>query len=365
MQEFNSPMSQFYPIKIKDIERQTEEAVALSFDVPQELQPQFRYVQGQYLTLRAIINGQDVRRSYSICSSPIEDELKVAIKKIDGGLFSTFANEQLQKGQMLEVMPPMGRFFVDRPAQNYVFFAAGSGITPILSIIKTLLQTRKDAQITLFYGNRGFQSIIFREELEGLKNKYLDRFSLHHFLSRESPSAPLYKGRLDGEKCAQLCQTILDVGSVDEFYICGPEEMIHSLSECLQNQGVSQDKIHFELFTSPLGKLGASSRKTASANTQPEFDCEVSLTLDGYTYEFTLNSKGKSLLDAAQEAGADVPYACKGGVCCTCKAKLLEGEVDMEVNYGLERDEIEAGFILTCQAHPKTQKVVVDFDYHS
>jgi ring-1,2-phenylacetyl-CoA epoxidase subunit PaaE len=361
-------MSQFYTLKIKDIVRQTDEAVSLSFDVPQDLQPQFRYIQGQYLTLRAEIDGQDVRRSYSICSSPLEPELRVAIKKIEGGLFSTYANERLQKGQSLQVMPPMGRFFVPKEnqnqPQNYVFFAAGSGITPILSIIKTLLVSQENSQVTLFYGNKGFHSIIFREELEGLKNKYMSRFGLHHFLSRESPGAPLYKGRLDAQKCAQLSQSILDLSQSDEFYICGPEEMIHSISEFLKQKGVSEDKIHFELFTSPLGKLGAAKPKTRSQS-EPEFDCEVSLTLDGYTYDFSLSSSGKNLLDAAQEAGADVPYACKGGVCCTCKAKLLEGEVEMEVNYGLERDEIEAGFILTCQAHPKTKRVVVDFDYHS
>ncbi len=357
-------MSKFYPLVIKDVVRQTDEAVSISFEIPAEIKGEFDYVQGQYLTLRAIIDGQDVRRSYSICSSPLEPDLCVAIKKIEGGLFSTYANEKLAKGQQIEVMPPMGRFFVPSDAREYAFFAAGSGITPIISIIKTLLATQKDARITLFYGNRGFHSVIFREELEGLKNKYLDRFSLHHFFSRESPAAPLYKGRLDGEKCALICDTLLDVSSVDEFYICGPEQMIHEISQCLQQRGVPQQRIHFELFTSPLGKLGQTKPKT-SATTQTELDAEIRLILDGHAYDFVLNSAGTSILDAAQQAGADVPYACKGGVCCTCKAKLIEGEVEMEVNYGLEPDEIAAGFILTCQAHPKTKKVVVDFDHHS
>ncbi len=357
-------MAKFHTLSVKDIKQETSDTVSVSFDVPEALANEFVFKQGQYLTLRTTINGEDVRRSYSICTAPSDNDLRVAIKQVENGRFSTFANNTLSVGDALEVMPPMGNFYTELDAnqrKNYVLFAAGSGITPVISIIKTTLATEPNSQVTLFYGNKGFDSIIFREELEGLKNVYVDRFSLYHILSRESLGVPLYKGRIDAEKCNNLCTQLVDVSTVDEFFICGPESMIHGVSDALQAMGVDKKQVHFELFTSPLGSL-AGADKTVAETTDDGTDSHVTIILDGDEHEFKLGAHGDSILDAAMQQGADVPFACKGGVCCTCRAKVLEGEVTMDVNYALEEEEVEAGFILTCQSHPKTDKVVIDFD---
>ena len=357
-------MSKFHSLTVKEVRRETEDTVSISFHVPEQLQSEFEFKQGQYLTLKQIIDGSDVRRSYSICSSPTDGVLRVAVKKVDGGMFSGFANEKLRAGDTLEAMPPMGNFFTELDplqAKNYVLFAAGSGITPVISILRSVLLTEPNSTVTLVYGNKGFQSIIFREELEGLKNLYLDRFNLIHILSRENPGIPLYKGRIDVEKCMQLFDTVLDASEVDEAFICGPEEMISSVSECLKKLGVDDGSVHFELFTSPVGKLGTSS-SDAPVQKLDDKDCEVSVTIDGDTVQFALNSQGESILEAAQSHGLDLPYACKGGVCCTCRAKLVEGEISMDHNYALRPDELAQNFILTCQSHPLTKKVTVDFD---
>lgn len=358
-------MSKFHDLKVVDVRRETSDTVSVSFEVPEDLKTDFQFVPGQYLTLRKIIGDHDVRRSYSICTSPDEGDLRVAIKQVHEGLFSTFANKELHVGDKLEVMAPMGKFCpsIDKAnAKNYLLVAAGSGITPILSIAKTVLKQEPGSTVTLIYGNKGFASIIFREEIEGLKNVFMDRFRLFHILSRENLGLDLYKGRITKEKCAQLGHSVIDYGSIDEVFVCGPEEMITDVSTQLEAEGVAKEKIHFELFTSPLGKL-----KSSEPDSEPavdlDKDVEVLLTLDGDNYEFKMNAASENILDAAMNAGADVPFACKGGVCCTCRAKLLEGEVKMDVNYGLEPDEIANNFILTCQSHPKTKRVVINFDY--
>lgn len=355
---------EFYKLKVKTVNKETPDTVSVTFDLPAELKPKFDFTQGQYLTLKKEIKGQDVRRSYSICTSPLDQKLAVAIKWVEGGLFSTYANQELQAGDSLEVMQPMGKFYSPLDPQNennYVAFAAGSGITPMLSIIKTTLQTEAKSTFTLFFGNRNIEHIIFREEIEALKNKYLGRFSVHHILSRENLGVPLYAGRIDQEKATQLIDLFLDPPQISHCFICGPEEMIFAVKEVLMNKGVEESKIHFELFTSPLGKLGK--KKKEKSYEGPKFDSTVAIIMDGDQFDFGLSSNGEPILDAAQKAtGADLPFACKGGVCCTCKAKLLEGQVEMDVNYGLEPDEIEAGYILTCQAHPRTEKVLLSFD---
>ena len=353
----------FHPLQVAGIRKETSDCVSIAFSIPEELTDTFRYKQGQYVTLRTSINGEDIRRSYSICSSPLDNELRVAVKKVEHGVFSTYANETLKKGDTLDVMPPLGKFFTElNPSQEkkYTGFAAGSGITPLLSIIKTTLRTETKSSFTLVYGNRNRHSIIFKEELEALKNLYMDRFRVIHILSREKTDAPINFGRIDKNKCLTLCEKTIDVKNTDAFFLCGPEEMIFSVKETLVEKGVDPKKIHFELFTTPGSKQTATATShTSSGN---EVKSKVTIKLDGIAFDFDLGFESESILDAALKNGADLPYACKGGVCCTCRAKLLEGEVDMDVNYGLEPDEIEQGFILTCQAHPRTEKVVVDFD---
>lgn len=353
----------FHPLAISDIRRETADTVSIAFIVPEHLKEIFRYKQGQYITIRKTINGTEARRSYSICSSPLDDELRIAVKKVTGGLFSTYANEALKKDLLLDVMPPLGKFFTALdPGQkkNYVAFAAGSGITPVLSIIKTTLQTEPQSSFTLVYGNRNRHSIIFKEELEALKNLYMERFRVLYILSREKTDAPINFGRMDAEKCATLCSKTIDPATTDEFFICGPEEMIFSVRDQLLQLGVDEKKIHFELFTTPGNhQSGVVSREVA---VKPEMKSKITVKLDGISFDFDLGFEGDAILDAALKQGADLPYACKGGVCCTCRAKLLEGEVDMDINYGLEPEEIEQGFILTCQSHPRTEKIVVDFD---
>lgn len=353
----------FYPLAVKDVRKETPDCVSISFDVPEQLRGTFNYKQGQYITVRTTLNGEEVRRSYSVCSSPLDGELRVAVKKTEQGLFSTYANESLKKGEVLDVMPPIGKFYVEldpQKARNYTGFAAGSGITPLLSIIKTTLRTEPKSTFTLVYGNRNRHSIIFKEELEALKNLYIDRFRIIYILSRERTDAEINFGRIDAEKCTRLCEKNLDIEHTDEFFLCGPEAMIFSVKGQLEALGVAQEKIHFELFTTPGGQKNTATKTSAEGNAGPA--SRITVKLDGISFDFDLGFNAEPILDAALKQGADLPYACKGGVCCTCRAKLVEGEVDMEVNYGLEPEEIAQGFILTCQSHPVSEKVVVDFD---
>jgi len=356
-------MPKFHALKVRDLRRETADCLSVSFDVPEHLQEEYQFLPGQHLTLKTHLNGEEIRRSYSICTSPADGDLRVAVKKLSGGQFSTFANERLQVGDTLDVMTPMGSFNTPlHPAQRkfYVAFAAGSGITPVMSIMKSVLETEPGSHFTLFYGNRSSDSIIFRDRIEDLKNENLQRLSIHYVLSQEDTGADLFQGRISPEKCQAFCTKLLDLEEVDEFFICGPEPMIHAVQETLLNLGVDPKKIHFELFTSPVGKLGISEKKWIPPAVP--ILSKVTITMDGNTFTFDHTSSGVPILDAAHAVGADLPFACKGGVCCTCRAKVIEGEVEMEVNYGLEREELEAGYVLTCQAHPKTDRVVISFD---
>jgi ring-1,2-phenylacetyl-CoA epoxidase subunit PaaE len=354
----------FHPLRIKEIRQETADCISVVLDVPEDLQSGFRFSQGQSLTMRLPIDGTEVRRTYSICSSPLDNEWRVAIKKVEGGVFSTFAHGRLQKGDVLEVMPPVGKFYTElSPAQtkHYLAFAAGSGITPVLSLVKTTLATEPNSTFTLVYGNRNRNSIIFFEELEGLKNKYMDRFNLVHILSRERMETPLNFGRIDATKLKEL-DRLLDYSSYDDFFICGPEEMIFCIKDFLEANRIDKKKIHFELFTTP-GVSKQPKVPSQESVVHEGLKSEITVKLDGRAFDFTLPfDSNESILDAALQQGADLPFACKGGVCCTCKAKLLEGEVAMDVHWGLEEEEVEQGYILTCQSHPKTQRVVVDFD---
>ena len=353
----------FHPLVIKEIRRETPDCVSLLFEVPETLAADFRFTQGQNLTLRTRIGGQDIRRSYSICSAPFENQLRVAIKKVHGGVFSVFANEQLKPGDLLEVMPPVGKFFVPlepERGRHYLAIAAGSGITPILSIIKTVLHEEPKSRVTLVYGNRNRSSIIFGETLEGIKNNYLDRFNLVPILSRERTDAAIHTGRIDRSKLEELAR-LIPYRHMDEVFICGPEAMIFESRDYLVEKGVDARKIHFELFTTRGS--AAKSQTRPLEETKTGASASVTVQLDGRSFDFSIPfSSPLSLLDAALQQGADLPFACKGGMCCTCKARLTEGDVSMDVHWGLDEEELAKGFILTCQSHPRSEKIRVDFD---
>jgi len=353
----------FYTLTVKSVTPETNNAVVVSFDVPHELRNVFAFTHGQYLTIKANINGQDVRRNYSLCSSPLDEAWQIGIKKVEGGVFSTWANTELKPGMQLEVMPPIGKFFTPlQPAQqkHYLAIAAGSGITPILSIISTTLRTEPYSLFTLVYGNRNRSSIMFKEALEALKDKYIERFRLIHVLSRERTDADIHHGRIDAAKCETLATQLIDVTKVDSCFLCGPQQMTLDAKDTLIRAGLATEKIHVELFSSAASHKPIHRNDAAAQHKQPM--SKVQLRIDGVHSSFELEYMGNSILDAALLQGADLPYACKGGVCCTCKAKLVKGEVDMDVVYGLEPDEIAAGYILTCQSHPRSAEVEVDFD---
>ena len=354
----------FEKLTVKEVRRETADCVSVLFEIPEKIAKDFAFKQGQSLTMRTFLNGDEVRRTYSICSSPLDNEWRVAIKKQEGGLFSNFANDQLKAGDLLEVMPPVGKFYTQLDPsnkKNYLAFAAGSGITPVISIIKTTLRAEPNSQFTLVYGNRNKNSIIFKEELEALKDKFIDRFRIIHILSRERTDALVNSGRVDLDKLNELSK-LINYKRVNEFFICGPEEMIFCVKDFLESIGVDKRKIHFELFITPGEEKKSIVKSQKSKTKEGGPKSKVTVKLDGISFDFELGMNDLPILDAALKQGADLPFACKGGVCCTCKARLITGEVDMEVHWGLEEEEIEQGYILTCQSHPKTETVVVDFD---
>jgi len=356
-------MSKFQKLRVAEVRQETEDCVSVAFELPDNQKEAFSFVQGQYLTLRTDINGEEVRRSYSICAGVDDAELRVAIKKVPGGKFSTYANEELREGDELEVMPPMGRFYtpVD-PSQtkHYVGVAAGSGITPVISILKTVLLREPNSTFTLFYGNKNADTIIFREALESLKNRFLGRLSLHHVLSREHPGSPLLYGRIDRDKMERFCDLFSDVLDADEYFLCGPEQMIEAVRDTLTERGVDRKKVHFELFTTATNKPRPKRQRLVDESSSGE--TKVRIVLDGISTELDMSDSEDTILDAALKSGADLPYACKGGVCSTCRARVTQGSVDMVLNYALEADEVEAGFVLTCQCYPMSDEVEVNFD---
>lgn len=354
----------FHSLTIADIRKETPECISVVFDIPESLKEAYRFRHGQNITLKTVVDGEELRRSYSICSSPGDKELRIAIKQMQDGRFSTWANATLKKGDILEVLPPTGKFYTELdPAnkKNYLAFAAGSGITPILSIIKTTLAIEPESSFTLVYGNRNRGSIIFKEQIEALKNVFMSRFVVHHILSREKTDAEINHGRIDAAKCKQLSQKLIDFNTIDDFFICGPEEMIFEVKDWLEQEGIDKKKVHFELFTTP-GQKAATQKTVEEKAAHAGKVSKVTVKVDGIAFDFDLPYDGDPLLDAALKQGADLPFACKGGVCATCRAKIVEGAVSMDNNYALEPDELEGGFVLTCQSHPRTEKVVVDFD---
>lgn len=352
--------NKFYPLNVQKVEKTTADCTLISFDVSEAIKAEFTYTQGQYLTLKAQINGEEVRRSYSLCSSPLDGEWQVAIKQIEDGKFSTFANEELKAGDVLEVMPPNGRFFVDidpTKAKKYVAFAAGSGITPILSIIKTHLKAEPEAHFQLFYINQSVSSIILKEEVEALKNTFLERFEVYYFLTQEARTIPLFNGRIDTEKLAILFKSLIDADAVNDYFLCGPNDMIFLIRDYLQALDIDEKAIHFELFNT-----GSFKKKKKARAFDPSIMANIQIKEGGKLFSFEIPQGSDNILDAAIKRSADLPFACKGGMCCTCRAKLLEGNVEMEVNWALEKEELDAGYILTCQAIPLSEKIVIDFD---
>jgi len=350
----------FHNLRISKIQAETDDAVSIVFAVPKVLQDLYQYTQGQHLVVKADLEGQEIRRSYSICSGVNEKELCVAVKKVKGGKFSSFVHDSLQKNDSLAVMPPEGNFFTPLIMENrkhYLAFAAGSGITPILSILKSVLAVEPSSRFTLVYGNKTVTSMMFRETLLGLKNRYPTRLELINILSRQEQESELLNGRIDAEKIKALCERMIALEVVNEVFICGPLSMTEAVKETLVQEGFDPKHIHFELFG-----LSPTERVVEAKPSDPGPLRKVSVIVDGKQTNIEVTEGGQSILDVALSAGADLPFACKGGVCCTCRAKLLEGEVRMDVNYALEEGEVERGFILTCQSHPLTDRVVIDFD---
>ncbi len=356
-------MALFHSLQIQDIYKETVDCSVITFDVPEELHQAFDFSAGQYLTLKAILNGEDVRRSYSLCSSPYEKVWKVAVKQIPGGVFSTYVNESLKTGDRLEVMVPAGKFGVpvntEQP-KNYIAFAAGSGITPMLSIIKAHLTAEPNATFKLFYLNRTVKSIIFKEELEQLRNQYFGRFEIFYFLTKEKRDIELFNGRFNSEKLQILTRTLIDVVATDEVFICGPEQMIFLIRDELVSAGLEKKKVHYELFVTGLSE--EDKQRAARLAEQKVEGVEVTIIDGGKEFHFTMTKEYDNILDAALGAGADLPFACKGGVCSTCKCKVEGGSVEMKVNYALEENEVAQNLVLSCQAVPTSDKVKVNFD---
>jgi ring-1,2-phenylacetyl-CoA epoxidase subunit PaaE len=352
----------FHRLAVHDLRRETADAISMTFAIPKELASDYSFAPGQYLTLRTMLDGEEVRRSYSICSGPDDGELRIAVKKVDGGAFSNWAAEDLKAGDELDVMTPTGRFGVapaPQEARIYVGFAAGSGITPILSIVKGVLAREPKSHFFLFYGNRSTSGMLFLEELEELKDRFLQRFSLFHVISGEEQDIPILHGRLDGEKVRVLLRSLVPAASVDHVFICGPTGMSEEIEVTCRELGLADDKIHVERFVSEFGGKPRP-KKIVEPDAPPK--ALASLIIDGKRREVPV-ADGEAILDAALRAGIDLPFACKGGMCSTCRAKLVEGKAEMELNYSLEPWELQAGFILTCQARPCTDKVMVDYDH--
>ncbi len=362
-------MNHFHALTVASVTRDTRDAVLVTFDVPPDLAAAYHYQPGQHLTLRTLIDGEDVRRSYSICASVQDQRLRVGIKKVAGGVFSTWANEQLQPGMQLDVMPPTGSFHVPLTPEHrrhYLGVAAGSGITPLFSIIKSTLETEPGSRFTLVYGNRASSTVMLRDELADLKDRFLERLSVVHVMSREKQDLDLFNGRIDRAKCEALCRQWIPIADIDIAFICGPETMMHEVSSALQALGLHKGQIRAELFAAGGSSHGAGrARRTAAGSDGVAADagqCDVTLVIDGRHQTFTMARNQSSVLDAGLAQGIDIRYACKGGICATCRCKIIDGKVDMDANDALEDYEIARGFVLSCQAFPASDTLVLDFD---
>jgi ring-1,2-phenylacetyl-CoA epoxidase subunit PaaE len=353
---------QFHRLTVAEIHRETPDSVSIAFAVPPSLAEAYRFLPGQHVTVKRSLDGEEVRRSYSICSGLDDGELRIAVKKQEGGVFSSFANERLRPGDALEVMTPTGHFTAPLDpdaARTYLGIAAGSGITPLLSLIKTVLQREPKSRFFLLYGNRTTQSIMFREALESLKDRFLDRLSVTHVLSREAQDVPALSGRIDGEKLSLFLRAVLPVAAIDHAFLCGPPDLLRRAEDTLRALGMPADRLHLERFTVD-GVPPPRPTPRAAGTVRPAI-AEAEAMLDGSSHRFSIG-EGETVIDAALAAGLELPYSCRGGMCCTCRAKLVEGDVAMDHNYSLEPWELQAGYVLTCQSRPKTKKIVLDYD---
>lgn len=354
---------EFHRLKIADIRRETPDAVSIAFSVPLNLRDAYRFQPGQHLTLRTDRNGEDIRRSYSICTGLDDGELRVAIKKVEGGAFSVLCNDLFKLGDEIDVMTPQGRFGLapdPSAARNYLAIVAGSGITPVLSLLRSILKREPKSRFALIYGNRSTPDIIFKEALEDLKDRFVDRFVVHHVLSREQQDVVLFNGRIDGEKIATLVKSFAAPSDIDHAFLCGPGGLIEEGKRALLTLGIPGDRIHAEYFSTdglPVPPRPLSGKQT---DDQPAVAI-AHVTFDGSAYDLPIRD-GETIIDAGLRAGLELPFSCRGGMCCTCRAKLVSGEVRMDTNYSLEPWEMQAGFVLTCQSHPLTSEVTVDYD---
>ncbi len=349
----------FHRLRIAEVRRETPDCVSLAFEVPAELAVEYRFVQGQHLNLRTQFNGEEARRSYSICSGVDDGELRVAIKKVPGGRFSVWANETLATGDAIDVMTPEGRFFTpldEKQRKHYVAFAAGSGITPVLSLARTTLAREPDSRFTLVYGNRRLSSVMFNEALWSLKDRYLARFMLFNVFSREEQDVELFNGRIDAAKVRAFLESLIPVAGIDETFVCGPATMIDEVEGALLAAGMPREHVHVERF-GVAGEAAAAPVDDADAA-----EARILLVIDGVRREIEFHRGQHSILEAGRAAGIDLPFSCKGGMCSTCRARLIDGKVKMAKNYALEPHEVDAGFVLTCQSYPLTERVQISFD---
>ena len=353
-------MAQFHSLTVSKIVKETSDAVSVSFDIPESLKADFVFIPGQYLTIKMMISGEECRRSYSICSSKNEP-LTVAVKKVPNGKMSSLINDNLNVGDSIEIMPPQGNFLLNPSEKNtrkFVGFAAGSGITPIMSMIKQMVISEPNSQFLLFYSNKTEDEVIFKNQFDQFSDSSLD---VKFIYTRQKAESALLEGRIDQQKATDLIQSNMSWVNSDAFYLCGPEEMIFSTKNALKSFGILEDKIKFELFTSPV----ILAEKQEPVEVDEGFDGEAMITVicDDEEVEFALDRDGDTILDAAMDEDVDVPFSCKGAVCCTCKAKVVEGKVSMDANYALSEEEVADGFVLACQAHPASAKVIIDFDW--
>jgi ring-1,2-phenylacetyl-CoA epoxidase subunit PaaE len=360
-------MTKFHSLAIKNIKRETVDCISISFDIPTELKDAYQYKQGQYLTLKLPVGGEILRRSYSICTSPFgAEEMRIAIKKVDKGLASNYLNQIVKVGDFIEVLPAVGNFYTEMiPSnnKNYVAFTAGSGITPIMSLIKTVLLVEPNSHFTLIYGNKNEASVIFKSEIDGLVQKYPTQLKVKYVYTRESNKSDLFSGRIDKPNCKKIFDTESSVKNGHEYFLCGPLDMINAVSETLNESGIKKEHIHFELFTSPVNEesVSATLKSDVVDDASAVTECTAKIVLDGDEKIIKIK-KNQTVLEAVLDAGMDAPYACTGGSCCTCRAKVLEGHAVMDVNYALSDSEVKKGYILTCQSHPTTPTITVDYD---
>jgi ring-1,2-phenylacetyl-CoA epoxidase subunit PaaE len=354
-------MAKFNPLKVKDIKRETADAVSVAFEVPPTLQIPYQYKQGQYITLKMTINGEELRRSYSICTSPYtEKELRVAIKEVKDGRASSYINRKLKVGDVIEVMTPMGNFhsvLSGNHKKNYVLFAGGSGITPMMSILKSILHIEKQSNVTLVYANRDEDAVIFKSELEKIAEANKDHFKLINIYDNPKTAVPsdLHKGMITADRAKALVEN-MNLAKADEYFICGPGPLMENIKGALENLKVAKEKIHIEYFTAVAEAVAKAEGVGANVKSN------ITVIQYGIETNFSLDTDGSSILDAAIDAGVDAPFSCKGAVCCTCRAKIIEGEVKMDANFALTDAEVADGYILTCQSHPLTEVVKVDYD---